>query len=166
MVGYKQYRVSELQLYEFDSKQLTVILSPCCCKKTNFRLLPGDSVAGVIERVKAIVADPEVAVSVLGVGRDASPVSRTDNPAFAQLHRTIKSVFPQALVAPYVTVAATDARVYVGLCPEATYRFMPLLMAQSDIERLHGTNERLRPDAYQQVVRFYVALIKNVQPPR
>ena len=132
----------------------------------NFRLLPGDSVAGVIERVKAIVADPEIAVSVLGMGRDASPVSRTDNPAFAQLHRTIISVFPQALVAPYVTVAATDARVYVGLCPEATYRFMPLLMAQSDIERLHGTNERLRPDAYQQVVRFYVALIKNVQPPR
>ena len=84
----------------------------------------------------------------------------------AQLHRTIKSVFPQALVAPYVTVAATDARVYVGLCPEATYRFMPLLMAQSDIERLHGTNERLRPDAYQLVVRFYGALIKNVQPPR
>lgn len=70
------------------------------------------------------------------------------------LHKTIKSVFPQALVAPYVVVGATDARAYAHLCPEATYRFMPLLMDQADIERLHGTNERIGTATYQDVVRF------------
>ncbi|RYY12126.1 MAG: M20/M25/M40 family metallo-hydrolase, partial [Cytophagaceae bacterium] len=82
---------------------------------------------------------------------------------FRALHRTIRSVFPQALVAPYVVVGATDARAYAGLCPQATYRFMPVLLDQAAIESLHGTNERLRPAAYQQVIRFYAALIRNMQ---
>ena len=137
------------------------VLPAAAVATVNFRLLPGDSVAGVVARVIELVADPEIKVSVLGVGRNASPVSRTDNAAFAHLHRTIKSVFPQALVAPYVVVGATDARAYAHLCPEATYRFMPLLMAQADIERLHGTNERIGTAAYQNVIRFYVQLLRT-----
>jgi carboxypeptidase PM20D1 len=129
----------------------------------NFRLLPGDSVSVVISRVREIIDDPEIQVRMVGEGRAASPVSGTDNAAFATLHRTIKSVFPQALVAPYVVVGATDARAYASLCRQATYRFMPVLLDQAAIESLHGTNERLRPAAYQQLIRFYAALIKNMQ---
>jgi carboxypeptidase PM20D1 len=129
----------------------------------NFRLLPGDSVAAVIRRVKEIVDDPQIHLKTVGEGRAASPVSGTDNAAFATLHRTIKSVFPQVLVAPYVVVGATDARAYAGLCPRATYRFMPVLLDQAAIESLHGTNERLRPAAYQQLIRFYATLIRNMQ---
>lgn len=128
----------------------------------NFRLLPGDSVAAVLRRVREVIDDPQVQVKMVGPGRPASPVSGTDNAAFTALHRTIKSVFPQALVAPYVVVGATDARAYARLCPQATYRFMPVLMDQAAIESLHGTNERLRPGAYQDVIRFYAALIKNL----
>jgi carboxypeptidase PM20D1 len=129
----------------------------------NFRLLPGDSFRAVVRRVQEIIDDPLVQVKTVGEGRDASPVSGTDNTAFVTLHRTIKSVFPQALVAPYVVVGGTDARAYASLCPQATYRFMPLLMDQAAIESLHGTNERLRPGAYQDVIRFYAALIKAMQ---
>lgn len=137
------------------------VLPAAAVATVNFRLLPGDSVAAVIARVKELIADPQIRVSVLGEGRDATPLSRTDNAAFAQLHRTIKSVFPQALVAPYVVVGATDARAYAHLAPQATYRFMPLLMAQADIERLHGTNERIGTRAYLDVVRFYVQLLRT-----
>ena len=129
----------------------------------NFRLLPGDSVSQVLRHVREVVADSLVRVRVVGQGRPASPVSGTDNAAFRTLHRTIRSVFPQALVAPYVVVGATDARAYASLCPQATYRFMPVLMNQAAIESLHGTNERLSPAAYQQVIRFYAALIRNMQ---
>jgi carboxypeptidase PM20D1 len=129
----------------------------------NFRLLPGDSVGAVLRRVREIIDDPQIQVKTVGEGRNASPVSGTDNAAFATLHRTIKSVFPQALVAPYVVVGATDARAYAGLCPQATYRFMPVLLDQAAIESLHGINERLRPGAYQQLIRFYAALIRNMQ---
>ncbi|AMR26307.1 carboxypeptidase [Hymenobacter psoromatis] len=128
----------------------------------NFRLLPGDSVGAVVRRVREIINDPQIQLKMLGEGRDASPVSGTDNAAFAALHRTIKSIFPTALVAPYVVVGATDARAYAALCPQATYRFMPVLMDQAAIESLHGTNERLSPAAYLTLIRFYAALIRNV----
>ncbi|MFD1872445.1 M20/M25/M40 family metallo-hydrolase [Hymenobacter bucti] len=129
----------------------------------NFRLLPGDSGAVVLRRVREIIADPLVQVRPLAAGQEASPVSRTDNAAFGTLHRTIKSVFPQALVAPYTVLGATDARTYAPLCPQATYRFSPLLMDQKAIDSMHGTNERLRAAAYSEVIRFYAALIRNVQ---
>ena len=131
----------------------------------NFRLLPGDSVGAVVRRVREVVNDPQIQVKILSEGHNASPMSSTDNAAFQTLHRTIKSVFPAALVAPYVVVGATDARAYAHLCPQATYRFMPLLMDQAAIESLHGTNERLRVAAYPQLIRFYVALITNFQTP-
>lgn len=137
------------------------VLPAAAVATVNFRLLPGDSVAAVIARVKELIADPEVKVSILGEGRNASPVSRTDNAAFTHLHKTIKGVFPQALVAPYVVVGATDARAYAHLAPQATYRFMPVRMAQTDIERLHGANERISTAAYQDVIRFYVQLLRN-----
>jgi carboxypeptidase PM20D1 len=129
----------------------------------NFRLLPGDSVAAVVRRVRELIADSLVQVRPLGEGREASPVSRTDNAAFAALHRTIKGVFPQVLVAPYTVLGATDARTYAPLCPQATYRFMPALVNQAAIESIHGTNERLGVANYQQVIRFYAALIQNMQ---
>jgi carboxypeptidase PM20D1 len=81
----------------------------------NFRLLPGDSVGAVIQRVKEIINDPQIRVRTLGQGRKAAPVSGTNNAAFWALHRTTKRVFPQALVAPYVGVSATDARAYAPL---------------------------------------------------
>ena len=139
------------------------VLPASATATVNFRLLPGDSVGAVVRRVREIINDPQIRLKTLGEGRDASPVSGTDNAAFAVLHRTIKSVFPQALVAPYVVVGATDARAYASLCPRATYRFMPVLLDQAAIESLHGTNERLRPAAYQQLIRFYAALIRNAQ---
>ncbi|MDF7815288.1 M20 family peptidase [Hymenobacter sp. YC55] len=137
------------------------VLPASASATVNFRLLPGDSVEAVIARVKKLIDDPEIKVSILGDGRSASPVSQTDNAAFTHLHKTIKSVFPQALVAPYVVVGATDARSYAHLAPQATYRFMPLLMAQTDIDRLHGTNERIGTVAYQDVIRFYVQLLRT-----
>jgi carboxypeptidase PM20D1 len=129
----------------------------------NFRLLPGDSLAMVLRRVREIIADSLVRVRPLALGQEASPVSRTDNAAFGTLHRTIKSVFPQALVAPYTVLGATDARTYAALCPQATYRFSPVLMDQQAIESMHGTNERLRTTSYPNVIRFYAALIRNLQ---
>ncbi|WP_223649326.1 M20/M25/M40 family metallo-hydrolase [Hymenobacter psoromatis] len=138
------------------------VLPALATATVNFRLLPGDSVGAVLRRVREIINDPQIQVTTLGEDRAASPVSGTDNAAFAALHRTIKSVFPAALVAPYVVVGATDARAYAALCPQATYRFMPVLMDQAAIESLHGTNERLRPAAYLTLIRFYAALIRNM----
>lgn len=126
----------------------------------NFRLLPGDSAAGVLGHVRRTVDDPEVQVRAIGKADEPSPVSRTDSPAWHALQRTIRQVYPEATVAPYLVVAATDARYFHSLSPNV-YRFMPNLARSEDLARMHGTNERISVEGYRQAVRFYAQLIEN-----
>jgi carboxypeptidase PM20D1 len=87
----------------------------------NFRLLPNNSVSTIIRRVKEIINDREIQVRALGQGRNAAPVSGTDNAGFQALHRTTRAY----LLAPYVGVSATDARIYALLCPKLPTALCP-----------------------------------------
>ena len=56
----------------------------------NFRLLPGDSVAEVLGRVRDAIDDPRVSVEPLaGLAAEASPVAPTDAEGFRQIRRAI-----------------------------------------------------------------------------
>ncbi|QIP14346.1 M20/M25/M40 family metallo-hydrolase [Spirosoma aureum] len=128
----------------------------------NFRLLPGDTVEGVIERVKEIIENDSITVSVLGKGNNPAAVSDPETPAFLTIHKTIKSVFPDVAVAPYIMLGATDSKFYSALST-AIYRFSPLPLNDEGTQTIHGTNERIGVKDYQNMIRFYVALIKNSQ---
>ena len=128
----------------------------------NFRLLLGDSVAGVVREVRRIIADDKISIKVLPNTSAPSPVSDPAAASFQQLHRTIRSVFPAAIVAPYVVVGATDARQYAALSPNV-YRFLPAQMDQKAIESMHGSNERMPVANYPKMVQFYATLIRNSQ---
>jgi carboxypeptidase PM20D1 len=125
----------------------------------NFRILPGDTVATVIEHVRRAVDDSRVEVK--NVGRftaEPSPVSSTDSETFRTLERTIRSVVPDVLVAPYLVVVVTDARHYSDLSRDV-FRFLPLRLAQADLERMHGTDERIAIREYETAIRTYRQLV-------
>ena len=127
----------------------------------NFRILPGDSVQGVINHVKKVIDDPDIEVETLGAfDTEPSAVSSPDAPTFQALHRTIKSCYPNVLVAPYLVLGATDSRYYRNLS-ENIYRFTPYQLDEEDLKRPHGTNERIKVGSYKEMIRFYVTLLKN-----
>jgi carboxypeptidase PM20D1 len=127
----------------------------------NFRILPGDSIPSVMERVRETIADPRVQIRTLGgFGSDPSPISDTNSQSFKVLQRTIRQVFPEALVSPGLMVAATDSRHFADLTSNI-YRFAPLWTGPEDLERIHGTNERVSVENYERMVRFYVQLMIN-----
>ena len=128
----------------------------------NFRLLPGDSVAGVVREVRRIIDDEKINIKIVGQPSQPSPVSDPNAPAFQLLHRTIRSVFPAVIVAPYVVTGATDARQYAALSANV-YRFSPTQINQEGIESVHGSNERLAVANYPKMVQFYTTLIRNSQ---
>jgi len=127
----------------------------------NFRILPGDTPDMVLAHVRATIRDPRVDVrryeSFLS---QPSPVSDVGSPHFRLLERTIRQVAPDAIVVPWLVVGGTDARQYTGLTPDV-YRFSAARMGPGDLERVHGTNERLAVASYVQVVKFYVLLVRN-----
>ncbi|WP_234736458.1 M20 family peptidase [Tellurirhabdus bombi] len=129
----------------------------------NFRILPGESVQSVIERVKEVIDDERVQVSQFkSLDSNPAPISDPTAPAFEVIHRTIRSVFPAVVVAPYLMVGGTDARYYTDLSPNV-YRFTPYPMNDESLKTIHGTNERLMVADYRQMIRFYTTLIRNSQ---
>lgn len=128
----------------------------------NFRILPGDTTASVVEHVRRVVDDPRVRIEIVRPGSvvEPSPVSNTDDPAFATLQRAIRGDFPDAIVAPYLTIGATDARAYTGISRNI-YRFVPLRLGNDAMRLMHGTNERVPVDEYIKMVGFYMHLMKQ-----
>lgn len=65
------------------------------------------------------------------------------------------------LVAPYLTIAAVDARWYAPLSP-SVYRFRGMPWEADAPERVHGVNERIAVvETYLDGIRFVYRLLKN-----
>ena len=89
-----------------------------------------------------------------------SKVAPTDSVQYRTLNQTIREVFPDALVAPGLMVAATDSRHFTHLS-DHVYRFSPVRAKPEDLSRFHGTNERIATANLAEVVRFYHQLLQN-----
>ena len=127
----------------------------------NFRILPGDSVTGVVEHVRHAVHDARISVEPLpGTMTNASAVTSVDAEPFQLLARTIRQVVPEAVVSPWLVVGGTDSRHYARLTPNVL-RFVGAAMGKEDLRRVHGTDERVGVHAYAVVVRVYLQLLKN-----
>jgi len=126
----------------------------------NLRLLPGDSIEGALEYIRQNIDDARVDVSAQPFGKEASPMASIDSTPFAQLHRTIREVYPDVAVAPFVLVGSTDSVHYSDLC-ENIYRYIPARIAERDTQRFHGIDERIALQDYTDIVRFFHQLILN-----
>jgi carboxypeptidase PM20D1 len=128
----------------------------------NFRLLPGDTIASVTEYVRKVVNDPRIKMEPIAgePPSEPSPRSSVDSPNFKRMQKTLAEVYPDAVVAPFVFVGATDSKHYAGLTHDI-YRFAPLRMTPADLARFHGTNEHVAVENFTKSIDFYVQLIRN-----
>ena len=131
----------------------------------NFRILPGDTKEGVLEhmRSKVVTAAPadKFELFALPGAVDASKVAPTDSAQYRTLNKTIREVFPDALVAPGLMVAGTDS-IHYGEISDHIFKFSPVRANSEDLKRFHGTNERLGVDNYADAIRFYHRLITEM----
>lgn len=129
----------------------------------NFRLLPGDSQATVMQHVKA-KAGERFELQPLPGNSEPSPITPTQSASYRQIAGTVRSIFPDTLVAPGLMVAATDSRHFPSIA-DHIYRFSPVRARPEDLSRFHGTNERISTANLAEVVRFYHQLLRNLNAP-
>ena len=134
----------------------------------NYRLYPGDTLRSVYEHTVDVMGDLPVKISAFNGetlegpnGWEASPVSDPESPQFAFLAYLVRRVFPEAAVGPYLVAGATDARYYTPLCL-SVFRFTPMGLDISDMERPHGVNERLSVQNCAKMVTFYVEFLREM----
>lgn len=125
----------------------------------NFRILPGDTQAGVIEHVKGVVANDAITVSALPFGSEPSQVAPLDGSGYQAVNRAVRELFPGTIVAPGLMLGATDARHFEGLSQQVL-RFSPVRARPEDLSRFHGTNERMALDNLAELIRFYHRLLQ------
>jgi carboxypeptidase PM20D1 len=126
----------------------------------NIRIMVGDTVAGVLEHVRRTIGDDEVQVTVVEQN-EPSRIWPFDDVAVGLIESTISEVFPDAIPAPYVMMAATDSRFFTEICPRV-YRFAPFRMTKAQRESIHSYDEHLGVDAFVDGVRWYQRLIERI----
>jgi carboxypeptidase PM20D1 len=129
----------------------------------NFRILPGDTVDGVLAHVSSAIADPRVQVCKVERGAgDPPPLAPVSGPVYESLEATIRQFYPTALVIPFVLNGATDGRHYAAIA-DVVYHFRPQQVSRDDIPRFHGTNERVPVADLGTVVRVYAQMMRAIE---
>lgn len=128
----------------------------------NFRVLPGETLADVEAHVRAAIDDPRITIRPFGDQVEPSPVSPGDSEAFRVLERSIREVYPSddLIVSPYLVVGGTDAKHFAALS-DNVYRFAATTLRPEDLDRFHGTDERIAVDDYARMIRFFYQLLRN-----
>ena len=131
--------------------------------RVNFRLLPGDSSAAVIEHVRRTIDDPELEITPETVN-EATPVADVGSDAYALLAQVIHEGAPDVAVAPSLVLGGTDSQHYARISQNA-FRFLPVRFGKGDFERVHGRDERISVDGIRAAVDFYVRLVRRAAGP-
>lgn len=127
----------------------------------NLRLVPGDTIAVVTDRVRRTIADPRVRVVETGVLRsEPSPISGPESSAFQTIAQVIARVYPGVLIAPSLVLGMTDSRHYAQLSWPC-YRFSPFWTRPEDVGRIHGVNERIAVEDHARAVQFYAQILRG-----
>ena len=124
----------------------------------NFRISPGESVSELLDHVRRVVGK-KIKVEPIQA-TDPSRISPVDGSGFKTVEQAVYAIFPEAVTVPYIVMGGTDAIRYEPVC-EQIYRFTPMLISVEDLERMHGTNERLSLENVERGVRFYIELLKR-----
>ena len=127
--------------------------------RVNFRLLPGYSVEQVVEYIRELIDDPQVSIRHER-WNNIPPVADHEGEGFAAIAAAISAVYPEAVVVPSLLGATTDTRHYIDLADDQ-YRFHGMLVPVSDVGGLHGTNERISVESFENTVRIAEQVIRK-----
>ena len=132
----------------------------------NVRLLPGDTSESALRRIQNEVKwlgfdEKTVTCSMETAPSEPSRISSTDSAGFRTLQRTIAEVYRGTVVAPGLSMVATDSHHYAPIASDI-YRFLPLRVTADDLKRIHGVDERIGIKTYADLIGFLARLIENL----
>ena len=130
----------------------------------NHRILPGESIASVLEHDRRVIDDPQVQVRPASFQQQPGTPVSPESVEFQWFKALVRTSFPEAGVSPGLVVGATDGRHYQGVT-RAVLRFVPITMRKDDLTRFHGNDERIGIADYMRAIAFYERLMSASPPP-
>jgi carboxypeptidase PM20D1 len=127
------------------------VLPPVVTAGANLRLMIGETVQSAKERLSRVSGVKDIEVIT---GNDPSPVSRTDGEPWQRLGSAIAQTWPDAILSPYLMLAASDSYHYGKVC-DSVYRFSAMALSGEERKMIHGHNERVPVATLVKTVQFY-----------
>jgi len=135
------------------------VIPPTAEMTANLRLSPADTVDGAAERIRRVIHDDTVTLTV-GSHMEPSPVSETNCPAWDKVAYAVANTWPGCIVSPYLMVQCSDSRHYRDLS-DHVYRFSAMDLTSAERATIHGNNEKIRLESIGRAVEFYIRLMKQ-----
>ncbi len=129
----------------------------------NVRILPGQTVAGVLARMASIVARDGVTVRQAheGLAVEPLPESPTDHEGYRAVRAALEAAHPEAAVVPFLFSAGTDSKHYADIV-QAICRIAPIRQTSRDLAGVHGPDERISVENVRRCALFYYELMKGM----
>ena len=125
----------------------------------NLRLCGEDTAESALAYLRGKTGNDRIEVRMLH-GTDPSHVSLTEGPAWEKLCRAISQTWSDAVISPYMMIAASDSR-YYSLISDKVYRFSCMALSKEERGLIHGNNERIPLQKITETAKFYVRLMKQ-----
>ena len=126
----------------------------------SLKIAPHDTVDGVIGHIRKVVGEN---IEVEEIKRSDPPrISDFANDSFELIKSTVKKVFPDVGVSPFILNAGTDARHFSPIC-DRIFRFGAFRLDDELFGTVHGADERIPIKDYLKCIEFYTELVKGIK---
>lgn len=124
------------------------------------RLLPSTRIEDVVARLDTLFEGLPIEVVVEQSPLPPYAPSATDDPLYRAMVDAVRAHRPEAEVAPWLMVGANDSRFFAphGV---ATYGFGPVFLSKAQIDSIHGHDERIAVEAFEQGLLTYVEALER-----
>ncbi|HEX8836826.1 MAG TPA: M20/M25/M40 family metallo-hydrolase [Candidatus Acidoferrum sp.] len=124
----------------------------------NVRLLPGDSINTVVNDLNKLVNDPAVKLEVQPNGGLAAPPSSLESGFYNVICQVASREFGGAPALPFQSTWSTDSA-QLRLHNVQAYGLVPFPLADEDLKRMHGDDERIPLAAFDKGVDVLTKIV-------
>ena len=125
----------------------------------NLRFAPGDKSTDCVAKLRAIAARYDLETVVMEC-REHSPEVDTKSADFCYFTDTVRKVFPDIGVSPYLLFGGTDCRTMQTITPCAI-RCTPCKLSPEQLASMHAADENVDMSALVGAVQFFKTYIKG-----
>jgi acetylornithine deacetylase/succinyl-diaminopimelate desuccinylase-like protein len=137
----------------------TNVLPEVCEATLDCRLVPGETPTGFLKKLKDIVNDSAVEWEVLQAAEPTESPVNTE--LFSIIQKTVQRFNPKAIAVPYLSPGGTDSRFFRRRGITA-YGFFPVILPETELQRMHGIDERISLENLEQGTRILFETAKAV----
>lgn len=112
--------------------------------------------------MQEICAGYDTEITVISVAREPSKLTSPDSGGLKAISDGVRKLYPNVIVAPYITIGGTDAYKYQTVS-DNIYRFMPMRLNAHELGLFHNQNEYISIENYENMIRYFHWLMRSYQ---